>query len=115
LSPFISGTALGELQEPPAVTDATAEYRTEMDTIARFLDECCVVIDNRKLPGVKASALASAYLGWCKRTGELPMPNRTFIKDLEDRQYTRERGTGNHYYWYGLGLVNTDDEHYSPQ
>ena len=99
------------LGEPAAVLDATQGYRDEMDTLAQFLEECCVTgpVDVAK---VKASMLASAYQGWCKRTGNMQIANLAFIKMLEDRGYTRERGTANQYYWHGLGLVDTSDERY---
>jgi putative DNA primase/helicase len=103
---------LGELGEPDAVVQATAGYRSEMDTMARFLDECCVTENLPEDAKVKASALASAYQTWCKRTGELPLANRAFITDLEERGYRRKRGNANQYYWHGLGLVNTEDERY---
>jgi putative DNA primase/helicase len=105
---------LGELGEPDAVVEATAIYRTEMDTIARFLDECCTTGDP-KFVKVKASALASAYQAWCKRTGEWPLANRAFILDMEKRGYERKRGTANQYYWHGFGLVDTSDERHDSQ
>ncbi len=102
---------LGELGEPKAVITATAQYRSDMDTIARFLEECCIV-DKPEIAKVKASVLASAYQAWCKRTGEVPLANRDLITDLEERGYKRARGTANQYYWHGLGLVNTEEERY---
>jgi len=101
----------GDLAEPPAVTESTAEYRKEMDTIAPFLDECCTTGDPA-IVKVKAAALATAYQAWCKRTSETPLPNMKFIAYLEGRGYRRNRGTANQYYWHGLGLINTDDERY---
>jgi putative DNA primase/helicase len=90
---------------------ATQGYRDEMDTLAQFLEECCVS-GPAAVAKVKASLLASAYQAWCKRTGNMPLANLAFIKTLEDRGYTRERGTANQYYWNGLGLVDTSDERY---
>jgi putative DNA primase/helicase len=110
---------LGDLKEPEAVVDAGTAYRTEMDTIARFLDECCKLprpeTADPKIYKAKASAVATVYQAWCKRTGEWPLPNRAFILDLEKRGYKRERGTANQYYWEGFGLVDTGDEHYESQ
>jgi putative DNA primase/helicase len=99
------------LGEPAAVVEATQGYRDEMDTLAQFLEECCVS-GPAAVAKVKASLLASAYQAWCKRTGNMPLANLAFIKTLEDRGYTRERGTANQYYWNGLGLVDTSDERY---
>ena len=100
-----------DLQEPPAVVEATQGYRDEMDTLAQFLEECCVT-GPADVAKVKASLVASAYQPWCKRTGTLPMANLAFIKALEARGYTRQRGHANQYYWHGFGLVDTSDERY---
>jgi len=102
---------LKELQEPMAVIEATSTYHAEMDTIARFLEECCIP-GSPDIAKVKATALASAYQGWCKRVSETPLSNNAFIADLEQRGYTRARGTANQYYWHGLGLVDTSDGRY---
>src|SRR5262249_54376894 len=77
---------LGALQEPEAVSKATASYRTEMDSIARFVDECCMT-GAPSVVKIKASMLANAYQAWCKRTGELPLDNRAFITELEQGGY----------------------------
>ena len=97
------------LGEPAAVIQATQGYRAEMDTLAQFLEECCVP-GPAHVAKVKASLLASAYQAWCKRTGNMQIANLAFIKMLEDRGYMRERGHANQYYWHGLGLVDTSDE-----
>jgi putative DNA primase/helicase len=102
---------LGKLDEPPAVIDATTGYRKEMDSLGRFLDDCCTT-GAAEIVKVKATALAGAYQTWCKRTGETPLTNTAFIADLETRKYRRERGHANQYYWQGLGLLASDDERY---
>jgi putative DNA primase/helicase len=99
------------LTEPAAVLAATQEYREEMDTLAGFLDERCIQGDAAHVK-VKATVLAQEYQAWCRQTGETPLDNRTFISNLEQRGYRRDRGTSNQYYWNGLGLVNTEDARY---
>ena len=100
-----------DLLVPAAVTQSTQQYRDEMDTLAPFIDECCLT-GNPDHVKVKAPFLASAYHRWCKRSGERPLANNELIAALEDRGYQRQRGTGNQYYWHGLGLANPDDERY---
>ena len=100
---------LDELGEPEAVSTATANYRSDMDIIARFLEECCIT-DKPDIAKVKASALARAYQAWCKRTGEVPLANRALITDLEERGYTRKLTHANQYYWHGLGLVDIGED-----
>lgn len=99
------------LTEPSAVLAATQAYRAEMDTLTGFLDDRCVTGD-ATIVKVKATFLAQAYQDWCRQMGETPLENRTFISNLEQRGYVRERGHANQYYWCGLGLVNTEDERY---
>jgi phage/plasmid-associated DNA primase len=91
--------------------DTHQDYRATMDTLGQFLEECCVA-GPPDVAKVKASLLASAYQTWCKRTGTMPLANLAFIKALEDRRYTRERGHANQYYWHGFGLINTEDRDY---
>jgi putative DNA primase/helicase len=95
------------LREPAAVVEATQGYRDEMDTVAQFLEECCIT-GPADVAKVKASLLASAYQAWCKRTGTMPLANRAFIKALEDRGYTRQLRHANQYYWHGFGLVSPE-------
>jgi putative DNA primase/helicase len=98
-----------DLKEPDAVLDATKAYRAEMDSLGRFLDECCVPGDPEFVK-VKAPLLGRAYHAWCARTGEETLTNTAFIAALEKRNFSRRRGTGNQYYWHGVGLISIDDE-----
>ena len=100
-----------DLQVPAAVTQSTQQYRDEMDTLAPFLEECCLTGQPDHVK-VKAPFLASAYHAWCKRTGERPLGNNELIAALEERGYQRQRGTGNQYYWHGIGLANAEDARY---
>lgn len=102
---------LDDLDTPQLIVDSTQDYRAEMDTLAHFLDECCLA-GPPTLAKVKAPTLASAYHGWCKRAGVWPMDNSSFIAELLKRGYERKRGTANQYYWHGLGLANAGDERY---
>lgn len=49
------------LLEPSAVTNATAEYRQEMDAIQQFIDECCEVRDDYQ---VTTKELFNAFQEW---------------------------------------------------
>jgi putative DNA primase/helicase len=98
-----------DLGEPDAVTQATTEYRAEMDTLAHFLEECCET-NLKDAAKVKASLLAHAYQGWCKRTGNMPLAKLALIKALEAKGFTRHIGHANQYYWHGVGLAAPGDE-----
>jgi putative DNA primase/helicase len=96
------------LGEPAAVRASKQQYRDEMDTLGQFLDECCIPGDAAYVK-VKATTLARAYQAWCKHAGTMPLDNLAFIAALEARNYTRQRGHANQYYWHGVGLVTIED------
>jgi putative DNA primase/helicase len=92
---------------PDEVKEFTAGYREEMDVLAHFIDECCVLLPHGT---VKATALATAYQAWARSAGETPMGNLPFIDAMEERGYVRKRGHANQYYWHGIGLADTTEE-----
>ena len=51
---------------PDEVQQATAGYRTEMDVLGQFMDECCLVGPNYR---TKANDLYEAYKRWCDQQG----------------------------------------------
>lgn len=67
------------LQEPTSVTEATAEYRAEMDTIRGFLDACTEAGGKHK---EKGSELYAAYAGWARENGEEAMTSTAFGNEL---------------------------------
>jgi putative DNA primase/helicase len=95
---------LDGLQAPKEVLEATGEYRSEMDVIGAFLDECCVLGDEET---VSAADLYRAYGEWCKDTGEALEKQRKFGGRLSERGgFERYRGgkSGGHR-WRGVDLL----------
>lgn len=92
------------LNEPAAVRAATQAYRTEMDTLAAFMSDCCVV-----RPGivVKAGELYKAYTTWCEDNGERPISQRRLGQKLDERGFERRRTFANGWIRLGLGLLST--------
>jgi putative DNA primase/helicase len=76
------------LRPPPAVVEATKEYRQESDQVARFLGDCCVT-DNRSA-FIPVGALFEAYTGWCAREGEEPLSGTAFGRELTTRGFPSE-------------------------
>src|SRR5829696_7339223 len=72
------------LEEPKTVTDATKQYREEMDTLASFLDEVCVIGPHHK---VLAEGLYQRYAMWCDKSGEKPETQKMFGMRLRDRGF----------------------------
>ena len=88
------------LTEPPEVVEATAAYQAEMDILAGFLDECCVLAPRAK---VQASDLYKAYTHYCAQVGEQALTQQTFGRRLTERGLRRDRS--NKQWWYfGIGL-----------
>jgi putative DNA primase/helicase len=98
------------LEEPKTVTDATNQYREEMDTLASFLDEVCVMGPHNRL---LAEKLYQRYAIWCDNSGERKDSKKAFVARLEERGFERRRETAGvnkgRYIWLGIGL-RSDDE-----
>lgn len=92
------------LETPAEVTAAIAEYRYEMDALAEFIDDRCLVA-----PGLNVTAreIYSAYCGWAEESGlkeKETMKQRTFGICLGERGFKRDKGAGGQRFWHGVGL-----------
>jgi putative DNA primase/helicase len=93
------------LREPEQVTSATQGYREEMDTLAAFFDEHCVIHERAEVP---ATPLFKRYKEWCEHTGEPQETQKAFGMRLSERGFERftyysapHRGKSG---WRGIGL-----------
>jgi len=89
------------LGEPIAVSDATEEYRVEMDILGTFISEMCKVADSET---VEVRALYLAYSGWCEDYGERPLPQRAFAIRLKERGFIPSRGRTGNRCWSGISV-----------
>lgn len=90
------------LDVPIGVKNATEEYRTEMDPLADFIEECCLI---NPLAKVKNPDLFRAYETWAKENGEkFVLGRKRFKRAMEQRGFTPDR-TGQTRFWQGIGLV----------
>ncbi len=92
------------LGRPEEVTAANAEYRAEMDVLAEFIEDCCLVA-----PGLSATAqeIYSAYCHWAEEAGlkeKEIMKQRTFGICLTERGFKRDKGAAGKRFWRGVGL-----------
>jgi len=90
------------LTPPQAVQDATQNYRQEMDTLAEFLAERCIIAPGASVP---AADLYKAYTAWAEENGEKkPLSQRDFGLILTERGFEGKRGTGGRTVRHGIGL-----------
>jgi putative DNA primase/helicase len=94
------------LPDPSAVKDATAQYRSEQDTIQRFLDEKCVV---KEKAAVGAQCLHTTYLEWAHQTSEPVLNITQFGEELQKRDLKRVRSSQG-VIWRGIGLMADQPE-----
>jgi putative DNA primase/helicase len=87
------------LEVPSEVTSATESYRTEMDAVAAFITECCVI---EKTAKTKASFLYIQFQSWCTDTGAELITSTAFGKRMKER-FVREKEERGLFY-YGIGL-----------
>jgi putative DNA primase/helicase len=98
------------LGEPESVRAATDQYRAEMDTLAAFLDEECVIASGSR---VLAEHLYQSYAMWCDKSGERKEPKKAFVGRLQERGFKRRRETSGvnkgRYIWLGIGFRSGDE------
>lgn len=90
-----------DLQEPEEVTIETAIYRSEMDILGDFLDECCIV---ERTARVTHGDLYQAYEKWCRQNDEEPVTKKMLTIELQGRNFISKRGHAGRKVWHGLAL-----------
>lgn len=97
------------LEPPEPVRAATREYRDEMDVLAGFLSDCCVLASNAR---ASAAKLYDAYKRWCEANGERAESQRRFGGWLVDRDFRKSRSGRNgatEYLGLALNLLNNTE------
>lgn len=89
------------LAPPKKVRDATAEYRAEMDVLAAFLADRCVINDKAR---VTARDLYAAYCAWCDDNGERKDSAKAFGVQLDERGFVAGK-SGSERFRRGLALI----------
>jgi putative DNA primase/helicase len=100
---LLEGTARWKrerLKAPPAILNATDEYRSEMDVIGNFLKECCI---HKPEVSIRIRELFKAYQEWCEGNNEHAVSERFFGLRLKEMGFERTR-TADARYWSGLVL-----------
>src|SRR5208282_4696013 len=68
-----------DLREPKIVTDAVEEYRSEMDRLSQFIDECCDLTAGEP---TLTRVLYAGYKTWALEKGWKPWADNTFGQRL---------------------------------
>lgn len=92
------------LNPPQIIADEVKEYRTEMDLVAKWIDECCEVG-----PGYseKSMVLFENFIQYCKANKEYEMSNTLFGRNFS-KKFEKKRIKGSFYY---IGIrIRGDDE-----
>jgi phage/plasmid-associated DNA primase len=93
---------LGESEE---VRQATQDYRDEMDVLAGFIEDRCVVSGDAR---AGATALYQEYAAWRRDSGENEETQKRFGTRLSERGFIGGKGRSgplkNRKVWYGIGL-----------
>jgi putative DNA primase/helicase len=95
------------LGEPERVKAATDQYRSDMDTLAAFIEDRCIV---RRDAVAQATPLYKEYRMWCDDAGERPETQKTFGMRLTERGFESARSSSGvnkgRKIWHGIGLRN---------
>jgi putative DNA primase/helicase len=89
------------LTPPATVKDATASYRSEMDTFAGFLETC----ELNDTATVGATDLYQSYRAWAEASGERPVSQRWFGLRLGERGFAKKEVKGRTV-WRGIRPVD---------
>jgi putative DNA primase/helicase len=96
--------------EPEEVKSATTSYRADMDVLAGFIEDRCVVDPDA---WAAFADLYASYQDWCEESGEKAETKRRFGTRLKERGFEPGRGTGNTPIRRGIGL--RDDRRPDPE
>ena len=91
-----------DLGNPPAILEATNQYRYEMSAIETFFQDCCKREPNEM---IQASHLYNGYKEWAETNNEHIISNRAFGMRLAEAGLDKTRlSKGN--FWIGITLDN---------
>lgn len=86
------------LNEPQVIKDQRVTYRTEMDVVELFIEECCVRKSGER---EKSSDLYNIYASWAKDNNQYLMSSTKFSKELNNKFQKIKSGTN---YFVGIEL-----------
>jgi len=92
------------LAMPEAVEQAKDKYRTSMSPLRGFIEECCNVHSDAKVP---PKLLFDAYRAWHERYKTKPLSQQDFVDHMKALGFHQKKGKGRA--WIGIGLKEDND------
>lgn len=87
------------LKDPKVIQEAVKEYKSEMDVLESFLEDC-----TEKGAGKESSRdLYNVYCQWARENNEYIMPKRKF--GIEMGKKVERRKSGSYVYYYGISIL----------
>lgn len=103
---FASGLAI-----PDTVRDATTAYESTQNTVAAFVEDCCVVGDpNAQHLKVRSSEVRAAYEQWCSDEGVDPVPAKSFTLALRTTFGVQSERSSTARYLAGIRLLDASPD-----
>ena len=81
------------------VLDQVSAYKTEMDSIAQFVEQECSLATEAKYPAAK---LYEAYRHHCQALGRKPQSNAAFKKALDKLVNVYQSRSSSGMQWHGI-------------
>ncbi|MCZ6770496.1 MAG: phage/plasmid primase, P4 family [Proteobacteria bacterium] len=95
------------LAPPKCIQDAVSQYRSEMDILGDWIEECCEEDPHAK---VSAKELYTSYRNWSQSSGHQPVSKKRLSQKLQNRGIERTRtGKGRFYVGLALKTIDLDD------
>ena len=90
------------MELPDAVKVEVEKYKSDMDPITRFAEDCCVISETCR---VRIPEIYDAYTDWCHENKEYVLSSIKFSKRLADKGYKQLKIMSNRY-WSGIGIAD---------
>ena len=79
------------LNPPDAVRTATAAYLSEEDSLAQWIEECCIAEKGRWGVGAR---LWQSWKGWAEVNKEVPGSRKAFAEAMAAHGYAKDKSQG---------------------
>jgi len=94
------------LDPPSQVINSTKEYRSNMDIVQNWINECATVESSELNNCIRtANALYQSYCAWCSTNKEFAMKQTAFGNELRGKGFTKKR-INNVTTYLDIGVIN---------